>query len=678
MDQPADPLHWSSAFAELAWRVHAPPLRLNLRTRAEAAELPTAARLGSLDALAFMNAREAGDAMLELALGGPEDTRPLATWWVQHNDETIWRDYKLAAQLPDSDRAGAKMAWSSGLLTRSYVDLDVDIAGTNAMWLVVTSGLLGNGCDWSDWIEPRLVGPQGELHLATVPWRHASAEWGSAQVGKNANGGPLAIGGTSYADGIGTHAVSEIAYDLPKGYRRFRARAGLDDGGTSQGGRPDVEFQVWTKVEADPAEVAETARALSDPSTPAAELDPLVESLAGHRAGGLLLLRLASEKKLSPRAAELAGRFLPANPDLSVRSLATEFFAVPAAAAARTPEEVLALAGVAARGGKVFFGPTAQCSTCHTYYGLGGDVGPDLTTIAAKYGKPEILDAILHPSKAIAHGFDAWLVETKDGLLESGFLLADGDPVVLKDTGGKRHVIPAGEIEARTKQTVSTMPDGVALGLSAQDLADLLEFLRANPREAGRRGATRSLFNGRDLEGWTFFLQDKAAKMEDVWTVADGVLRCKGTPIGYLRTKEDFTSFVLTLEWRFDPALPPGNSGVLLRMSGEDVVWPYSIEAQLHSGNAGDIWNIGGFPMQVDPTRTEGRRTRKSLPCNEVPIGEWNRYVITLDGGELSLEVNGQVQNEGHWCAETPGKICLQSEGAAIEFRKIEITPIER
>jgi hypothetical protein len=222
------------------------------------------------------------------------------------------------------------------------------------------------------------------------------------------------------------------------------------------------------------------------------------------------------------------------------------------------------------------------------------------------------------------------------------------------------------------------MPDGVALGLSAQDLADLLEFLRANPREAGRRGATRSLFNGRDLEGWTFFLQDKAAKMEDVWTVADGVLRCKGTPIGYLRTKEDFTSFVLTLEWRFDPALPPGNSGVLLRMSGEDVVWPYSIEAQLHSGNAGDIWNIGGFPMQVDPTRTEGRRTRKSLPCNEVPIGEWNRYVITLDGGELSLEVNGQVQNEGHWCAETPGKICLQSEGAAIEFRKIEITPIER
>jgi hypothetical protein len=166
--------------------------------------------------------------------------------------------------------------------------------------------------------------------------------------------------------------------------------------------------------------------------------------------------------------------------------------------------------------------------------------------------------------------------------------------------------------------------------------------------------------------------------MEDVWSVKDGVLRCAGNPIGYLRTKEDFTSFELVVEWRFDPALPPGNSGVLLRMTGEDKVWPDSIEAQLHSRNAGDIWNIGGFPMEADPSRTEGRRTRKALPCNEKPIGEWNRYVITLDGGELTLEVNGEVQNRASGCEERSGKICLQSEGAAIEFRTIEITPIAR
>jgi putative heme-binding domain-containing protein len=501
-------------------------------------------------------------------------------------------------------------------------------------------------------------------------------------VGKNANGGPLAIDGTVFQDGIGTHAASEIAFDVPRGYQRFQARAGLDDGGTSQGGRPDVEFQVWTKSQIDPAEIAERARLLADPGTAEDELDPLVATLAGAREGALVLLRLASENKLSPRASALAAARLPENPDLSIRALATEFFP-PAAARSAGPElpdpaEVLALAGSAPRGNRVFSGDTAQCSTCHAFHGRGGDVGPDLTAISVKYGKPEILDAILHPSKSIAHGFDAWLIETKDGLLESGFLLADGDPVVLKDTAGKRHVIPADEIESRTKQSVSTMPDGVALGLSKQDLADLLEFLRSDPKAPGKRLATRALFDGQSLAGWTYFLEDRKARMEDVWSVKDGVLRCAGNPLGYLRTKEDFTSFELVVEWRFDPALPPGNSGVLLRMTGEDKVWPDSIEAQLHSRNAGDIWNIGGFPMEADPSRTEGRRTRKALPCNEKPIGEWNRYVITLDGGELTLEVNGEVQNRASGCEERSGKICLQSEGAAIEFRTIEITPIAR
>ena len=645
---------------------------------ARSTEASAASRARALDTIAFFEGRDAGEAMLDLALAGPADTRELATWWVRHNDETIWREHKLVAQLPDDDRDGAKMIYSSGLVMRGTVDFDVDIAGSNRLWLVVTTGRLGNGCDWADWVRPRLVGTQGELPLWTAPWRYATAEWGSVQRGKNAAGGPLSIQGQVTDEGIGTHAFSEIAFDVPPGYRRLRARAGLDDGGTSQGGRPEVEFQVWTKREMAPAELLEIADALADPALPASDVRPLVESLAVSRGGGLLLLRLADEGKLAPRAREIAARLLGENADLSVRALAAELLASPAATSPPDPADVLALAGDPVRGARTFFESAAQCSTCHVFHGRGGDVGPDLSAIAVKYGKPEILDAILHPSKAIAHGFDAWLVETKDGLLETGFLLADGDPVVLKDTSGKRHVLAADEVESRTKQTVSTMPDGVALGLSAQDLADLLEFLRVDPRAPGRRLASRPLFDGKSLEGWTHFLEDPAARAEDVWSVSDGVLRCKGNPIGYLRTVEDFTSYVLTLEWRFDPALPPGNSGVLMRMTGADQVWPNSIEAQLHHRNAGDIWNIGQFPMEVDAERTDGRRTRKSQPCNEKPLGEWNRYVITLDGSELSLEVNGTVQNTARWVAERPGKICLQSEGAAIQFRRIEITPIER
>jgi len=185
------------------------------------------------------------------------------------------------------------------------------------------------------------------------------------------------------------------------------------------------------------------------------------------------------------------------------------------------------------------------------------------------------------------------------------------------------------------------------------------------------------LFNGKDLGGWTYFLRDSDAKMEDVWSVKDGVLICKGNPIGYLRTKEDYKNYILKLQWRFDPEKGPGNSGALLRVVGPDKVWPKSVEAQLHSRNAGDIWNIDKVKMTVDPDRTKGRRTIKLHETNEKPLGEWNQYEITVDHGTITLKVNGLVQNMATDCEEVAGKIALQSEGAAIEFRDIKIKPID-
>ncbi|MDF1838353.1 MAG: DUF1080 domain-containing protein [Planctomycetota bacterium] len=121
----------------------------------------------------------------------------------------------------------------------------------------------------------------------------------------------------------------------------------------------------------------------------------------------------------------------------------------------------------------------------------------------------------------------------------------------------------------------------------------------------------------------------------------------------------------------------PGNSGVLLRIQSPHKTWPRSIEAQLQSRSAGDIWNIDKFPMVVDSERTSGRHTVKLLPSNEKPLGEWNHYRILLDGSRLSLWVNGQLQNTARWCAEMPGPIGLQSEGVPIEFRNIQLRPIK-
>ncbi len=211
--------------------------------------------------------------------------------------------------------------------------------------------------------------------------------------------------------------------------------------------------------------------------------------------------------------------------------------------------------------------------------------------------------------------------------------------------------------------------------IALQDHGDDVWFRNLRIREFDPSKVV-TLYDGKSLAEWTWFLPEQG-KFEGTWSVDDeGVLVCKGQPAGYIRTTRDFTNFLLTLEWRFSPITKQaGNSGVLVRMVGQDKVWPRSVEAQLMSGSAGDFWNIDDFPMRTDPARTKGRNTKR-LATNEHPLGEWNRYEVEVDRSHVELRVNGKVLNEAFEVAEWPGKICLQSEGAEIHFRDIRLYPI--
>lgn len=213
--------------------------------------------------------------------------------------------------------------------------------------------------------------------------------------------------------------------------------------------------------------------------------------------------------------------------------------------------------------------------------------------------------------------------------------------------------------------------------IAFQDHGDDVWFRNIRVREIDVSKAI-TLFNGKDLSGWGFHLNDNG-RMEDVWSVTpEGVLVCKGQPSGYIKTGREFTNFLLRLEWRFDPVTKKeGNSGVLFRQTGPDKVWPKSIEAQLQSKQAGDFWNIGDVAMKVDPARTNGRNTKR-LATNEKPVGEWNEYLIEANGGDIELMVNGMVLNRASDAAEVAGRICLQSEGTEIHFRDIKLLPIAR
>jgi hypothetical protein len=188
-----------------------------------------------------------------------------------------------------------------------------------------------------------------------------------------------------------------------------------------------------------------------------------------------------------------------------------------------------------------------------------------------------------------------------------------------------------------------------------------------------------SLFNGRDLSGWTYHLNKPNVPMDDVWSVRDGLLVCKGEPAGYLLTKKnDFHNYVLTLEWRWPEK--GGNNGVLVHVTepGALGVWPKSLEVQLGSGNAGDFWVIGTtIDVENVEKRREGRRHFNLTDDSEKPLGEWNQMEITCRGDEVIVKVNGDLVNHATKVSQTRGAIALQSEGTLIEFRNIELRQLD-
>lgn len=203
-----------------------------------------------------------------------------------------------------------------------------------------------------------------------------------------------------------------------------------------------------------------------DPSKTPSDRENAAVKLASTREGGEVLLQLPEAGKLPEPVRDAVANVIYQNPDITVRSLATRHFRSQGAPASMpAPAEILALRGDPTRGRTLFHDRSAASSSCHAFRGEGRDVGPDLGAIAKKYDRPALLDAILNPSAAILSGFETHVLETKGGEIYTGFLLSDGDVVILKDTQGARHTIARADIRERYQQKQSIMPDNAATGL---------------------------------------------------------------------------------------------------------------------------------------------------------------------------------------------------------------------
>ncbi|HYW79139.1 MAG TPA: DUF1080 domain-containing protein [Thermoguttaceae bacterium] len=202
-------------------------------------------------------------------------------------------------------------------------------------------------------------------------------------------------------------------------------------------------------------------------------------------------------------------------------------------------------------------------------------------------------------------------------------------------------------------------------------------------KKKGRKGV--QLFNGENLDGWKCFAYESDAKIDDIWSVKDGLLVCKGEPKGYLFTEKQYTNYKLMVQWRWTSE-KGGNSGILLRTSDEAVSFlPKCAECQLCVGKVGDLYGFHGYKLTGPKDRFAVREagalgtmyaSSKAKDVEKKP-GEWNRAVITVDGGTITVVINGEEVNKATDCDVIAGHVALQSEGGEAQYRNVRLIPIE-
>ena len=245
----------------------------------------------------------------------------------------------------------------------------------------------------------------------------------------------------------------------------------------------------------------------------------------------------------------------------------------------------------------------------------------------------------------------------------------------------------------------------------------------ADPHGSEKKNPKKSelkLFNGKNLDGWYTFIKDKGRNNDPnkVFTVQNELIRISGEEFGCITTNEEYENYKLLVEFRwgeitYAPRVDKArDSGVLLHSVGEDGessgIWMHSIECQIIEGGTGDFIVVGdgsknfSLTSPVAPEKQGGsyvyQPSGNSVTINggrinwfgrdpewkdikgfrgakdvEKPAGKWNKLECIVKDKEIFIYLNGTLVNHAVDVLPQKGRIQIQSEGAEIFFKRIEI-----
>ncbi|MFO0926189.1 MAG: PVC-type heme-binding CxxCH protein [Gemmataceae bacterium] len=273
--------------------------------------------------------------------------------------------------------------------------------------------------------------------------------------------------------------------------------------------------------------------------------------------------------------------------------------------------------------GRAVFNKT--CAQCHTLFGAGGKVGPDIT--GANRGSLDyLLENVLDPSAVIPKEYAMTVLTLTSGRVVSGIVREETAKALTVLTQNETLTIPVADVEERQPSSQSLMPEDLLKPLSAEEIRALIAYLQSPvqvPALATAENA-RDLFNGKDLTGWT--------GNPKLWRVENGEI--VGTAPGlkrneFLRSAMTAGDFRLTLKVKLTPNRE--NSGIQFRseeLPEGEVKGP---QADVGAGWWGKLYEEHGRGLLW-----------KESGEKHVKPDDWNEYTIEAVGGRVRTWINGQ------------------------------------
>jgi putative heme-binding domain-containing protein len=308
-----------------------------------------------------------------------------------------------------------------------------------------------------------------------------------------------------------------------------------------------------------------------------------------------------------------------------------------------------------------------NCQQCHTLFGAGAKVGPDLTG-SNRANLDYLLSNVIDPSAVMAKEYRPSKIVTQDGRLITGIVKSQDANALTVQTQNEVLVVPRGDIELNEPSEKSMMPDGLLKPLGEHETRSLVAYL-ASPTQLPLLATgdnIAGIFNGKDL---TFWSGDPS-----LWSVDGGEIvgRTAGLKHNeFLKSDLLLSDFHLTVEVKLVD--DKGNSGIQFRSEVLSSGEVKGYQADVGVGWWGKLYEENGRALLW-----------KESGEQHVKRGDWNTYEIIARGSHIKTAING------HACVDLDdpagarrGIIALQlHSGGATEVRyrnfHVELNPAEK